>query len=704
MLFMASLATVVPATGFSAEDTAIDRRALVQRHTVVLTSPQVDSPLSVGNGEFAFTVDITGLQTFPEDYAQGMPLHTQSQWGWHGMPNPETYQPVDAESLYTVGPRQVPYADGAAGDDPRRQAATAWLRANPHRLDLGRAGMILRTIAGQTAPLSMIEDIKQTLDLWEGVIHSQFRYDDQPVQVETVCHPRRDGIGIRVQSPHIRTGRLGIRLKFPYGSGQWQGAADWEQPEKHQTRLATEDNRAFFERVLDDDQYWVSLDMPDGAAIHQVGPHEFEILGQGLEHLEMWVEFSPNAQQQPPLSFAEVRSAATQHWQRFWQEGGAVDLSQSQDPRWRELERRIVLSQYLTAIQCAGSMPPQETGLTGNSWHGKFHLEMHWWHAVHFALWNRLPLLERSLDWYLKVLPVARAKARHQGYQGARWPKMTGPEGRDSPSAIGEFLIWQQPHPIYYAELCYRQHPDKATLERYQALVFATAEFMADFPQWRADVQCYELGPPLIPAQECYDRTGVRNPTFEVAYWYWGLQTAQRWRQRLGLGRHAHWDHVLGHLPPLSMRDGVYTAVAGPPYTRTEDHPSMLAALGVVPPGPLVDPGVMRDTLEWVRQSWQWDRTWGWDYPMMAMCAARVGRPDLAVEALLMDTPKNRYLPNGHNVQGEDLPLYLPGNGGLLTAVAMMAAGWEGGPLRPAPGFPQDKGWVVRCEGLHPLP
>ena len=72
-------------------------------------------------------------------------------------------------------------------------------------------------------------------------------------------------------------------------------------------------------------------------------------------------------------------------------------MSGSQDPRWRELERRIVLSQYLTAIQCAGSLPPQETGLTCNSWEGKFHLEMHWWHAAHFALWDRLPLLERSL-------------------------------------------------------------------------------------------------------------------------------------------------------------------------------------------------------------------------------------------------------------------------------------------------------------------
>ena len=68
-----------------------------------------------------------------------------------------------------------------------------------------------------------------------------------------------------------------------------------------------------------------------------------------------------------------------------------------------------MLSQYLTAIQCAGSMPPQETGLTVNSWYGKFHLEMHWWHAAYFALWNRTPLLEKSLGWYDGILPAARS-------------------------------------------------------------------------------------------------------------------------------------------------------------------------------------------------------------------------------------------------------------------------------------------------------
>lgn len=45
-----------------------------------------------------------------------------------------------------------------------------------------------------------------------------------------------------------------------------------------------------------------------------------------------------------------------------------------------------------------------------------------------------------------------------------------------------------------------------------------------------------------------------------------------------------------------------------------------------------------------------------------------------------------------------------PGNGGLLYAMAMMAAGGDGAPDRPAPGFPADRSWVVKWEGLRKSP
>jgi hypothetical protein len=152
--------------------------------------------------------------------------------------------------------------------------------------------------------------------------------------------------------------------------------------------------------------------------------------------------------------------------------------------------------------------------------------------------------------------------------------------------------------------------------------------------------------------------------------------------------------------------DGVFPAHENCPATFTEnpfntDHPSMLGMMGLLP-GEGVDRKTMGATLDRVLKDWDLPSCWGWDFPMMAMCAARLGRRKDAVDLLLMENPKNRYLPNGHNPQGsrDDLPLYLPGNGGILLATAMMAAGWDGSDTK-APGFPDDGSYRVRTENLH---
>jgi hypothetical protein len=111
----------------------------------------------------------------------------------------------------------------------------------------------------------------------------------------------------------------------------------------------------------------------------------------------------------------------------------------------------------------------------------------------------------------------------------------------------------------------------------------------------------------------------------------------------------------------------------------------------------------MAKTYDWVQNNWTWLTTWGWDYGMIAMTAARLGEPDKAVDALMLDTQKNTYLVNGHNYQDNRLRIYLPGNGALLTAVGMMLAGWDGCPNIKNPGFPQNGKWKVRWEGIHKM-
>ena len=131
---------------------------------------------------------------------------------------------------------------------------------------------------------------------------------------------------------------------------------------------------------------------------------------------------------------------------------------------------------------------------------------------------------------------------------------------------------------------------------------------------------------------------------------------------------------------------------------------AVLGALGIYPDSRLINDTIMSNTLSWVMDNWNWNHTWGWDYPMTAMCAARLNRPEDAVSILLNKERTNTYLPNGHNFQDQRLRCYLPGNGGLLTAVAMMCAGWDGCELGKNPGWPKDGKWNVRWEGLKPLP
>lgn len=689
-----------------AEGQPIDRHALVTRHNAVLRELDVESPLSVGNGRFAFTVDATGLQTFAEAYDRTVPLCTMSEWGWHTSPNPHGWT-IDRFPFteFNAHGRQVPYADVPRGGTPESN----YLRENPHRLHLGRIGFRLAYTSGRPARPEDLADVRQTLDLWNGVIESHFQFDGQAVDVTTVCHPALDAVAVQVKSPLLGEGRLGIEWQFPYGSAGMT-AADWDHPEAHTTSLTRSSaNTATFDRRLDGDRYHVAARWSPAATLKKIGPHNFVLTPSAkTDSLQVVCQFSPEPIDGPLPTFADLLAAARDHWHRFWSTGGAIDLSGSSDPRWRELERRIVLSQYLTAIQSCGQYPPAETGLTCNSWYGKFHLEMHWWHAVHFALWERLDLLERSLGYYRSILPRAQATASRQGYDGARWPKMTDPSGAESPSSVGPFLVWQEPHPIYYAELCYRAHGDRATLQKYRDVVFETARFMASYATRDEATGRYVLGPVLQCAQERFPKDATLNPTFELTYWRWGLETAQRWRERLGLARDEHWDQVLEHLAKPLVVDGKYAFSETTPDSYTnprwnDDHPSVLAALGMLP-GPGIDRATMRRTLDWVWANWNWPATWGWDYPMVAMTAARVGEPDMAIDALLVDTPKNVYRADGHNYQRPGLALYLPGNGGVLTAAAMMAAGWDGGPDRPAPGFPDDGTWQVRYENLSPMP
>ncbi len=213
----------------------------------------------------------------------------------------------------------------------------------------------------------------------------------------------------------------------------------------------------------------------------------------------------------------------------------------------------------------------------------------------------------------------------------------------------------------------------------------------------------YDLGPWVINAAE--NNSGTKsttiNPAFELAYWRYGLDIACRWRERMGLPPDAEWKQVLENLAPLPVEDGIYVMYEGVPdmWTRFNRKHIDVIGTGAFLPNDGVDMDSLRRTIDKVRKEWNMGSTWGWDFPWLAMASARVGRPKEAVDALMMPIGKNRYSVCGIN-KGGPAATYFPGNGGLLYAVAMMAAGWDGSPARHAPGFPDDGSWVVRHEGL----
>jgi hypothetical protein len=705
---LGSALLLAAAQSLVAQPAPIDRQALVERHKVRVSTTDSLNSLSVGNGRFAFTTDVTGLQTFPLHYEKGLPLGTESEWGWHRFPNKEGYKFDASLRTYTFNGRPVPYS--VQVKTPGNKEAVDYLRANPHRLQLGNLGFVILKKNGQPATIQDIKNIRQELNPWTGEIQSHFTVEGVAVDVVTVGHQQQDAVAAKVISELLKAGRLKVALRFPFPTAGWADmATDYSHADQHQSAIAEQKpRRALLTHQLDTTKYFVALGWAGAATLTQGRPHEFVLTpGRASKVLEISALFAPRKPDAAP-TFAATRANSQQQWQAFWRSGGAVDFGGTPDPRAAELERRIVLSQYLTKVHNAGSQPPQETGLLLNSWYGRPHLEMHWWHAAHFALWGRPALLEKSLTWYARpdVQAEARAIAQRQGYAGWRWQKMTDPWGAEGPSSVGAFLLWQQPHTIYFAEEMYRAHPDAATLKLYQERVAQTAEFIASYPFFEQEKGRYILGKGVIPAQERFKAEDTFNPTFELVYWHWALETAQKWRERLGQPRNPKWDDVLAKLAQLPQANGVYLAAESAPdsYTNPEyktDHPAVLGALGFMPATGQQDAATMRRTFDLVWKDWSWDKTWGWDFPLTSMTATRLGLPDKAVDALLMKVRTNTYLPNGHNYQEGRLPLYLPGNGGLLAAVALMCAGYDGC-AEANPGIP--KTWKVRWEGLQKMP
>jgi hypothetical protein len=672
----------------------IDRQALVTRHNIEWND--VSGQIPLGNGEFCFNADGTGFQTFGGN--------TMSHWGWHSFPLPPG---VTADQIPSTGTFQKGRVTGPDVFPQATSAIRSWMFDSPHIFNLARI-RLTKTCGVQLDPTE-IKNLKRKMDLWSGIHSSQYYINDEPVKVVTCVHPGMDMVTFRIESELLKKGDIEIAIDFPYPDIQrgkpWSG--NFDRTNGHRTILMGLNEKRYRADLLheiDSVKYYSTLVWSSGGnlSVQDDGQaNKFRIISAGESSIEFICAFSVSPIPENPDDFGATLRKCTKHWQAFWKSGGAIDLSGSSDPRWKELERRIVLSQYLLAVQSAGSYPPSEAGLMEvDPWRGQFHMEMTWWHLAHYGLWNRWSMAEKALDCYRKFVPAAVALSQQLGYKGLKWPKSVGPEGRSAPWTGNQVLLWKQPHPIFFAELEYRLRPGPETLEKWNDIIEGTAIHMADYAIKDDETGVYHLDPVMPPSEQGITRDAI----FDLSYWRWGLDQAQTWRKRMGREPEPLWDKVRKNLAPLPVDSGVYVHSAEWYDTyikRAWEHPDPVGVIGMLPPVEGVDRETAHRTILKIWQTWDWKRCWGWDFPWFAMAAARLGEPELAVDALLKDAGSKNFYDTRGVCTGGPCP-YLPGNGGLLYAVAMMAAGWDGAPDRHAPGFPDDGTWIVRWEGLKP--
>ena len=129
---------------------------------------------------------------------------------------------------------------------------------------------------------------------------------------------------------------------------------------------------------------------------------------------------------------------------------------------------------------------------------------------------------------------------------------------------------------------------------------------MASFAAWDEAAQRFVLGPPLQGAQEIFPKqTHGQRHASSSTYWRWGLEAAQRWRERLGLAREERLDRVLRGLSALPVRDGTYLfAETAPDELRRAAlgarSPRRHGVLSACCPDPASISETMRRTFDWI--------------------------------------------------------------------------------------------------------
>ncbi len=128
------------------------------------------------------------------------------------------------------------------------------------------------------------------------------------------------------------------------------------------TSLDIEEDCAIITHILDDTTYYTAISSSSPFDLARESPQSHRYILSPRSHvIDIAVSYSADKKSPILLASESIVKDSEAWWYEYWMNGGFADVvTCSSDPRANELQRRIVSSQYLMAVNAAGNTPPQE--------------------------------------------------------------------------------------------------------------------------------------------------------------------------------------------------------------------------------------------------------------------------------------------------------------------------------------------------------
>ena len=388
---------------------------------------------------------------------------------------------VTRSSTATAGPWATPTSRATSA---RRRVE--WLRANPHRLHLGRIGFRLTKADGTRARPGNLSGVEQTLDVWSGTIVSRFTFDGAPVEVRTVSSPVTRRV---VRAGHVAPRRErapGHRDPLSVRHGQTV-TADWTRPDAHTTtwsrparggRLAS---RAAWTpmptrwRRYKHQQFRVARRGRATPVRAEPGAGLRHARADGLVYAGQWSGVSRRG---APRFAVVAAAAAHDTGSGFWTTGApstfpAAATRAGMKSSGASCSRGTSRRSGARAPAPAGDGLPQQLGRQvppGDALVAR----------RAFAAWDRIDCSNRSL--ILRAHPAPRPRHRHKHrVRGRPLAKDDRAAGAQSPRRSGPSSSGSNPTRLPTRSSCIGRDPDRATLEQVRPRGLRNRRVVASF-------------------------------------------------------------------------------------------------------------------------------------------------------------------------------------------------------------------------------